>query len=253
MTLALLIAAVVIATLFLVFKWRRTGGILYALSVALFLAVGCGVVPQWLLQRLQAPYLARPAIEWGDRDVIVLLGAGAEKIGESASVEPAVFAYPRILEAGQLYHDCRRATAHCKLVVSGGDARNTGVAEASVYQGMLTDIGVDIDDIVLESKSLNTYQNAQLTSDILASLDAQRVLLVTSGIHLARSVLYFTHFGVPTTPVRADHLSARISILPNAYNFAVTDFALNEYIGFVRYRLYNKFGWNSRPKLHYKA
>ncbi len=248
MTLILLIVIVVIATLFLVLKWHRTSRTLYGVSLILFFAIGGGWVPQYLLQQLQSQYLANPSIEWGDKDVIVLLGAGTEKIPQSDGVEPGMFAYARILEAGELYQDCRKSTPHCTIIVSGGDPAEHGVSEAVVYRNVLVRLGVPQDDIVAESKSMNTYQNAQLTSEILKAYAGGRVLLVSSGFHLRRSALYFDHFGVITTPVRADYLDAKQTVLPSAYNFTVMDVAINEYIGILRYRVYNRLGWNSRPK-----
>ncbi len=72
--------------------------------------------------------------------------------------------------------------------------------------------------------------------------------LVSSGIHLRRSVLYFTHFGVAAQPVRADYVSAMMSPIPLSYNFLVADLALHEYAGVVRYFVYQRMGWNVRAK-----
>jgi hypothetical protein len=57
--------------------------------------------------------------------------------------------------------------------------------------------------------------------------------------------MYFAHFGIDTTPVCADYLSASMSLLPAAYNFTVADFAIHEYIGVARYHVYNALGWNA--------
>jgi uncharacterized SAM-binding protein YcdF (DUF218 family) len=92
---------------------------------------------------------------------------------------------------------------------------------------------------------MNTWQNAQFTRPLLQRYNADRVLLVSSGIHLRRSMLYFSHFGINAIPVRGDYLRAIFSPLPRSYNFAVADFALNEYIGILRYYAYNMLGWNS--------
>ena len=45
-------------------------------------------------------------------------------------------------------------------------------------------------------------------------------------------------------PVRADDLQATASPLPMAYNFALMDYALHEWIGIARYHVYNALGWN---------
>lgn len=249
MTLAVLILIVAIAGCFAALTWRRTSKTLLGASILLLFAVGCGPIPQWLLGGLQSPYVAKPTIEWAKRNAIVVLGAGTEKIAGTNAVEPGTFAYARLVQTVALYRDCRLTSASCRIVVSGGDARNNGLPEAPVYRDALIRIGVDANDILLESKSMNTWQNAQFTSAILRAHDTERVLLVSSGIHVRRSALYFAHFGIAATPVRADYLAAIPSWLPLAYNFAVADFALHEYIGIARYHAYNALGWNAARTL----
>ncbi|CAJ3180515.1 lipoprotein transmembrane [Burkholderia pseudomallei] len=246
MTLALLTVVALVAALLRFTKRRRASRALFVATVAAFFAIGCGLVPAWLLRALQAPYAARPAIEWGERNAIVMLGLGTEKIAATGAVEPGTFSYSRVVEAASLYRDCRRARADadCKILVSGGDARRNGVPEASVYRDALVGVGIDAADVLSEPRSINTWQNAQFTRVALDGYRADRVLLVTSGIHLRRSMLYFAHFGVAAIAVRAEYLQAVTFPLPLAYNFAIADLALHEYLGIARYRLYNALGWN---------
>lgn len=244
MTLPLLTAIALIATLFFVGGWRRTGKALYAVAFVLFLAVGCGPAPGWLLAGLQGPYLPRPAVTWGERNAIVLLGAGTARVPGAGQNEPGMFSYPRIVEAARLYRECRKASADCAILVSGGDAQRHGMPEASVYRAALIGVGIPAGDILEESNSMNTWQNAQFSSQLLRSRGADRVLLVSSGIHLRRSLMYFAHFGIDAVPQRADYLHAVPSWLPLGFNFAVADFALHEYIGIARYHVYNAMGWN---------
>ncbi|OZI67239.1 YdcF family protein [Bordetella genomosp. 11] len=249
MTLTLLIAILAIATLCIVLHRRRVGAALYLAALVLFLAVGCGPVPAWLLGGLQSPYQGRPAFEWGTRNAIVLLGAGTARIPGTGQFEPGVFAYPRLVEAASLYLDCRKARMDCKIVASGGDAQRYGKPEASVYRDALVRLGIPAVDILLEPNSLNTWQNAQFTGPMLRSHGADRVLLVSSGIHMRRSLMYFAHFGIDAIAARADYLTAVSSWLPLSYNFAVADFALHEYIGIARYHVYNAMGWNAARTL----
>ncbi|KWN14701.1 hypothetical protein WT83_16550 [Burkholderia territorii] len=244
MTLIVIIVTIAIATCCVALKWHRASRTLYAASFVLFLAVGCGPIPAWLLMDLQSAYTVNPMIEWSKRNAIVLLGAGTEKIAHTDVIEPGMFSYPRIVEVAALYGNCRKTGADCKVVVSGGDARHNGESEASVYRSTLIRLGINPADVLREPDSMNTWQNAQFTSTLLQRYGANHTLLVSSGIHLRRSVLYFAHFGVGATPVRADYLRAVLSLLPLSYNFAVADFALHEYIGIARYCVYNAMGWN---------
>ncbi|MEO8986649.1 MAG: YdcF family protein [Rhodanobacter sp.] len=244
MLLALFVLLVLLGSLA---AWRGRRGLAGAAVAALVLLsvlVGCGVLPRLLLQRLQAPYALRPALDWAPHNAIVLLtGDSIDVPGDQ--VEPSMSAYGRISEAAVLYHACRQAQVSCKLLVSGGDPAHMGTTLAVSYGHVLQELGVSTDDLILESRSDNTWQNAQFSRPLLAKLDLPRIWLVSSAWHLRRSVLYFDHFGIVATPVRADYLRARISLWPSASNMVLTDIALHEYLGIARYHEYNLLGRNA--------
>lgn len=245
MTLTVLLILVLLAIALALLKWRRCSRALLVLAAVLWLAIGCGPVPIGLLTRLQSGGAADAPIAWGQRNAIVLLGAGTVRT-DGGQVEAKLSAYGRISKAAMLYRACRQAGRLCKVEVSGGDARGLGASEAAVYADDLRQLGVDPADLLLESRSMNTWQNAQFSGPLLKAWDADRVLLVTSGFHLRRSMLYFTHFGIRPIPVRADYLDGEMSWLPLSHNFSMTDVALHEYVGIARYHWYNAMGWNVR-------
>lgn len=244
MTVNVLLILIVLAVALARLRWRRCSYALLASALALLLATGCGPLPIWLLARLQAGY-ATQAPAWGQRNAIVLLGAGTVR-ATGGEVEPSLLAYGRISKAAELYRACRQGGRECKVEVSGGDARGLGRPEALVYAGNLQRLGVDAADLLLEPRSMNTWQNAQFSGPLLQAYGADRVLLVSSGYHLRRGLLYFAHFGVHAGAVRADYVDGVRSWLPLSYNFAMADLALHEYAGIARYRVYNAMGWNVR-------
>lgn len=241
-SLTILCVLVIVATVCAARGRRRAARGLAVFSGVLVIAIGCGPVPAWLLDSLEKPFENEPHVQWGARNAIVLLGAGTFRVGDS--VEPGLFSYPRLVETTQLYQACRKSDGDCKVLVSGGDARHHGSPEATVYQRELVRLGVAKDDVLMEPQSMNTWQNAQFSRTVLAQYAPDRTVLVSSAIHLRRSLLYFTHFGMAPIPVRADDLQSAASPLPMAYNFALTDFALHEWIGIARYHMYNALGWN---------
>jgi uncharacterized SAM-binding protein YcdF (DUF218 family) len=243
MSLKFLLATIAIAAMSSVLGWHDAAWALDVCSLAIFLGVGCGLAPALFLTRLQSTCGA-PSIDRGARDAIVLLTAGTTRVPLIEHLEPGMFAYGRILKAGELYRACKQDGGECKIIVSGGDTRGYGMAEAQIYGRCLHRLGVDVGDVTLEERSMNAWQNAQFAADVLRRRRADRVLLVSSGFHLQRSCLYFRHFGVDAIPVRADYLAARMSPWPVAYNFAVADVAIHEYIGMARYYVYNMLGWN---------
>jgi len=227
--------------------WRnfwRLSLVFYSMVVLAFLFVGSGLPAHWLLTRLQDGYGSSTAA-WGAHNAIVLLGAGSELTKDGP--ELSVFSYGRLVKAFDLYRSCKAQAADCRIVSSGGDTHRYGKSEAELYTTQLERLGAVPADLIAEKRSMNTWQNAQFTAAILAGQKPDRVVLVTSGLHLQRSELYFAHFGLQPVAVRADYARAPMSVLPNAYNFFLTDLALHEYMGVLRYYIYNLLGLNVRP------
>ncbi|QAU25080.1 YdcF family protein [Dyella sp. M7H15-1] len=226
---------------------RRCQWTFFCLTLLLFFTAGCGPLPALLLKWLQAPYAKRPTITWAQHNAIVLLGAGTTHVVGTSQVEPTIFANGRIIEAYALYRACRQGGNDCKIVVSGGDPFRNGITEAVAYGEVLTSMGVASDDLLLEIRSMNTWQNAQFVQPMLKDYRPEQVLLVSSAIHLNRALLFFAHFGIDAIPVRGDYTDVRMTWRPNAWNLALTDFALHEYNGMLTYRFYSLMGWNAPP------
>ena len=230
-------------------RWRhcRAAWTCYGAAFVLFVLSGCGPLPAWLLTHLQAPYATRPKVEWSPRNAIVVLGVGTSRVVATGDVGPTVFAGGRLAEAYTLYRQCKQAGDDCKLIVSGGDSFRYGVTEAKAYGDVLLGMGVDRSDLMLETRSMNTWQNAQFVWPMLRDYAPQRIVLVTAAVHMRRSQLFFSHFGIHALPVRADYEDARLSWFPNGWNMALTEAALHEYLGVLTYHFYNVMGWNAPP------
>ncbi|GLQ87113.1 YdcF family protein [Dyella flagellata] len=225
----------------------RGGWVCFVVAFALFEATCCGPLPAWLLTRLQAPYATRPMVTWEPRNAIVVLGVGTSRVVATGEVGPTVFAGGRLAEGYTLYRQCKQSGNDCKLIVSGGDPFRNGVTEAKAYGDVLLGMGVDRSDLMLETRSMNTWQNAQFVQPMLKAYAPQRVILVTAAVHMRRSQMYFTHFGIDALPVRADYEDARLTLFPNGWNLALTEASLHEYLGVLTYYMYNALGWNAPP------
>lgn len=246
MTFTILLLLILLACGLALLKWHRTSGFCFCVTALFFWSIGSGLPAQWLLMDLQAAHMSNAPPEWGRRNVIVMLGAGTLQIPGTKQVEAGALAYARILKTLALYRDCKKSGYTCEIIVSGGDAQRHGRPEAHAYGEILSSLGVPASALVLETASMNTFQNAQFSRVSLEQLKADRIFLVTSGFHMRRSLLYFMHFGIDATGVRADFLRPFLSLLPISYNFTVTDLAIKEYLGIARYHLYNALGWNIR-------
>jgi len=246
MTLNLFLLLFVIALVLMRFRRALSGGIFMLLAVAWLFFAGCGPLTGMLLGSLQSGF-APDVAAWGQRNVIILLGAGTVRSGAGA-VEPSLYANGRILRAAELYRSCKATGADCKVEVSGGDAAKLKQAEADVYAISLDRLGIPRADLILEAQSMNTFQNAQFSKPLLMAYHADKVVLVSSAVHLKRALLYFAHFAIHGEPVRGDYVTARYDWLPTSENLSFADFAIHEYVGVARYHFYNAMGWNA-PKI----
>jgi len=246
MILIFVVVILLLAALLRYFKKPVVAVALTAMSILLLLGSAGGLIPAVLLSALQQPYLAEPAHHWQPQNVIILLTGGTEKLPDSMPPETAFFAYGRTEKTVGLYLDCKQFSQHCTVLISGGDPQQHGVSEAQTYHLTLQQSGVAAQDILLEDKSLNTWQNAQFTAALLKQKNLQGTLvLVTSGLHMQRSLLFFSHFGVDPIPARADYLAPKFLWSASAYNLMLTDVALHEVLGTWRYHLFNLIGWNA--------
>lgn len=244
--LVVLLAMVLVAALLYRLRRRRAGHAVIALAALLFFGLASGPLATLMVYGLQGSYQVQPPIDWAPRNVILVLGAGTVQPGDEA-LQPLFIADGRLLRAVQLYRACKDAGRECRLLVSGGDSQGHGEAESTVYGRALTRLGIPESDLMLETRSMTTWQNAQFSRPLLASYAPQHVVLVTSGTHLKRSLLYFRHFGMDPQPVAGDWVATVWTPSMPAWNIAAADIALHEYLGILRYQVYNLMGWNA-PK-----
>jgi len=249
----ILLASALVA---LVYNKRKIYMLLSVLCMAVLLAAGYGLLANPMLGQLQSAYIEDEPISWSSRNAIILLGAGTEQIVDSNHVEAGFFSYGRIMKTAQLYLACKQSNNQCKVIITGGDPLHHSVSEAEIYSAVLQKSGVDKNDIELEKVSKNTWQNAKFTAALLRAnkfTEQDRLLLVTSGTHMRRSLLYFSHFGVNAKPVRADYLATQSNSMPITYNMMLTDLALHEYLRIWQYSLYDFLGWNEPAQKNFST
>lgn len=215
---------------------------LMSIFLICFFAIGNGFIPVILLKTLTIPQsqLEENPV-WAQHNAIVVLGSGTSWLPALKKIKPMAKAYSRILVGAQLYTLCKKSGKSCHIILSGGDATHTGITEAQLYKNELLDIGIKDADIILEPNSLNTFENAKFTGELLQKQHFDKVYLVTSGIHLKRAFLYFSHCEIKVTPYPSDYIKPIYTFYPNAINFSIADAALHELAGVLRFYLYQFF------------
>jgi uncharacterized SAM-binding protein YcdF (DUF218 family) len=129
---------------------------------------------------------------------IVLSGmASFEKETKSIHINKSA---DRLWQALNLYH----AKKIDKILISGdnGFVTNKGLHEAEQFKAILIKWGIPKEDILTESNSRNTAENAIETKKVLTQLNLhptsnKKALLITSGLHMRRSKAVFDKSGIP--------------------------------------------------------
>lgn len=244
--LGITIVLLLIAT-FLLWKRPRLAIIPIVLSIAILLVSSSGWFSDALLRSLESQHL--PTGELPTADAIVVLG-GATK--SALSPRPWVEvseAGDRILYAAKLYRDGKAP----KVILSGGRIEWQGPAnsESADMAQLLEPMGVPKTAILQDPNALNTRENAVNVKQIMQEQGIRRILLVTSALHMPRSVLIFKKLGIDPIPAPTDFYttlpianseptsteSAVLRLIPNADNLEHTTRALKEYFGTFIYQL----------------
>ena len=153
----------------------------------------------------------------------------------------------RIMHTVQLYKE----GLINKIVVSGGSGSlltENVPSEAAQIKRVLLISGVPEQDILLEERSRNTYENALYTRELLEekSIPGKKLLLVTSAFHMRRSLGCFKNAGLNPTPYSTDFSSTEINYSP-ANLIVPSDGALSTWTTLIKewlgYSIYKVMGY----------
>lgn len=180
--------------------------------------------------------------EVGHYDCAVVLGGMAEwdNTHERLSIRRGG---DRIWQAINLYHLGKVD----KILISGnnGFLMDDELDESSQFKKVLVENGVPAEDILLENRSKNTYQNAVESKKVIdADPEIQSVLLVTSALHMRRSIACFNKAGFKDFGIfPTDHYTGERSykfdqfIVPNVSTLKDWERLIHEWIGYVTYAM----------------
>lgn len=155
----------------------------------------------------------------------------------------------RVLHGAQLY-----LAGKAPLVVfSGGRItwRDGAASESEDMAALAMALGVPARAILQDPTSLNTHENAVNVRQILEANELGKVLLVTSAMHMPRSLRVFQRQGIDVIPAPTDFLvpfpqpdaaeatwqGKLLASLPDAVPLRQCTRAIKEYVGLVVYGL----------------
>ena len=180
----------------------------------------------------------------GSYDAIVVLTSGsvpARGLIPFPSIDESMFR--RLDEAWRLYRIQPKP-----IIVTGGhvDPFTPEKDENKIAREFLIRWGVPESDVIGEEKSRDTFENALETQKVLQKHGWKRYLLVTSALHMPRSMLVFSRRVPEPIPAPGDFSVGEIELTPFAFlpNEAVAPrifAALHEYAGWANYYWRLKF------------
>jgi uncharacterized SAM-binding protein YcdF (DUF218 family) len=217
---------------------QRLGKGLVTLGTLLLLLFSSSLISSRVLASLEQrhPALLHPeSVSWGPRSSaspkwIVVLGSGHvsdPRLPANSQISPV--ALSRVVEGVRL----QKVIPGSKLLLSGGVVFDP-VPEAEVMAQIAVLLGVKPQDIMLESDSRDTADEAAIIAKMIGR---ERFILVTSAAHMPRSIALFSKHGLQPIPAPADfqapntQSSDPVRFFPGVRSLVQTQTAVHEYLG----------------------
>jgi uncharacterized SAM-binding protein YcdF (DUF218 family) len=176
-------------------------------------------------------------------DGILVLGGGEDRDASRTHGVAAMHAgVLQLLTATALL----RTHPEAQLYFSGGGASVivTHPTEAEIARVLLVEMNADMSRVHFEDKSRNTWENFVFTKRLADPQPGQNWLLVTSALHMPRSMGITREIGWPMIAYPTDYTTSRLGAVANllmtSSNLAELDAAWREWLGLAGYHLTGK-------------
>ena len=189
-----------------------------------------------LMQPLEGRHPAFSPEELPAAQAIVLLGGasnGAARFGRGADLNDAA---DRVMFAAELYF-----AGKAPIILISGGAPETMQPEAELLAQQLQALQIPRKQLLLETQSRTTFDNAVMAGEMLKNAGLQHILLVTSGAHMRRSLALFERQGLQVTAAATDHQIPKFSDpyipgwIPTYSRLSRSSRAIHEWVGYWAY------------------
>ncbi|MGA1824813.1 MAG: envelope biogenesis factor ElyC [bacterium] len=225
----------IISFLGLYFLWRsekqKVGKILVTIGICMLTVLSFSPISSRLLKPLEYRYKAYDGKnpEKIFRFIVVLGGGHAcdPAIPITSQINNQTLA--RLIEGIRIY----RQNPGSKLILSGGGRITT---EAEIMKEVAIILGITEHDIILESASQDTKDQARFIESIVRE---EHFVLVTSASHMPRSMALFRKRGMNPVPAPTNHKVRETSgfdfyfLFPSTGALESSEGAFYEYLGLV--------------------
>jgi uncharacterized SAM-binding protein YcdF (DUF218 family) len=220
---------------------KRTARLVLLASAVLLLVCSLPASSHFILASLENRPGGNLDSTSGAPAIVVLGGGLANANGRSGPVDIGPHS-DRLWMAFELY----RAGKSPLILISGGSGSGS-TPESLLAARVLRAWGVPPSAILTEEQSRDTHENAVFSQRILAGRGINRILLVTSAVHMPRASATFRRTGLTVFPVPTDFITGgedqgwALSLLPSAGALTDSAGAIKEWLGIAAYRVR---GWS---------
>lgn len=232
-TLGLLLAGIVM-------RRRRCSRPLLVISLCLFFFFSNSFIADIFMRMSERPMVKSEDLITYDAGIV--LGGGMVEYDQDYGRLIFRRNTDRVLQAQLLYRQGKIK----KIIVSSGSGSLIfrDRLEAPLLRDYLVQSGIPAQDVLLDSTSDNTFQNAMNTAKILRdSVPDGQYLLITSALHMYRAQACFYKAGVATDAFPVSKNAGKLRwdpaflLLPDPANFTVWDKMMHEWVGILIYKL----------------
>lgn len=129
-----------------------------------------------------------------------------------------------------------------KLIISGSnpDIPAEGLLnEAETITRMARELGIAPENIYQSAPSLNTHQEAQNIKEYVEKNQIKQLVLVTSALHMPRSVAVFKKLGIEVIPYPVGHI---LNATKGPWDYGLDHFGywhqvIHEVVGLIAYKI----------------
>jgi len=200
--LSLCLTVVFVGLFFIWFTRRqKSGKIIVTIGVVALTCFSFGFLSNTLLGTLENEYPPLTDLQKvnGIKWIVVLGGGIASDHRLPANGQISGSSLARLVEGIRIHNNLKGS----KLILSGGAVFDP-VPEAEVLADVALLLGVEEENILLESVSKDTEDQAKIIREIANLDENERFILVTTAAHMPRAVALFRSFGMQPIPAPID-------------------------------------------------
>jgi uncharacterized SAM-binding protein YcdF (DUF218 family) len=177
-----------------------------------------------------------PSVKGDDTYIVVLSGGWFRAVQEGYEIKLGEASWERTDAAVALWMKVGGT-----LVFTGAPLPDGSNSVAQLMADLARRLGVPKDRILVEAHSRNTHENLLFTERDFHISQKPRVVVLTSALHMSRSVAIAERLGIHVIPYpcdfRADKRPTWQMWLPSNDAAAATEEVLHEIVGILAYRL----------------